>query len=204
VEGVLCAESERRIVLVRGESGRGKTEACRVLWEQGMQFEWLRCGRLDLKGASELDRPVHDFIAELRAEELLPASPSGGALDRISGLIAALDRAPQPTLLVFDNFDLGGEFSRWVERVLPAVKQHEWLRVVVAGQKVPAFAAATWGGPKFRPVVLECIPVVDWVEFGQRFNKDLPAQKVEAVYEASKGDHQLMRMLVENLCGIGS
>jgi hypothetical protein len=200
VEGVLCAESEHRIVLVRGESGRGKTQACRVLGQLGMQFEWLRCGRLDLKGTSELGPAVHNFITDLRAEKHLPTSPSGGALDRISGLIAALDRASQPTLLVFDTFEAGGEFSRWVEdRVFPAVKQHEWLRVVVAGQEVPAFAAATCRVPAL-PVTLKCIPVVDWIEFGQRYKKDLPQHEVETLYKVAGDNHTLMQGYVLKLC----
>jgi hypothetical protein len=200
VEGVLCAESKHRIVLVQGESGRGKTQACKILGRLGSELEWLRCGLLDVKGGSGLALAVGNFITDLRAEELLPVS-SGGALDRVAGLIAALDRAPQPTLLIFDTFENGGEFSRWVEeRVLPEVKQREWLRVVVAGQMVPTFSAAIYDLEELPPVTLEQILVDDWVEFGRRRKKDLPRHEVETVYKLEGNNHQLMQGYVLKLC----
>lgn len=145
VKKILCAQSKHRIVLLGGESGRGKSEICRVLRDLRWHFKWLRCGRFELKGGTEVGRALDDFIEDLQAAPLLPASAYTAPYQRANALFAALDRSPQPTLLVFDTFDEAGDFGRWVEEcVLFEVINRDWLRVVVAGQRLPKSVAVPW------------------------------------------------------------
>lgn len=200
VKKILCAQSEHRIVLLGGETNRGKSEICRVLRGLRADFKWLRCGRFELKGATEIDLALDDFIRDLQAA--LPASAPTAAHQRANELLDALDRSPQPTLLVIDAFNEGGEFRRWVEeRVLDRVKERDWLRVVVAGQNLPGYATAPCASLVAPPVLVNRNEVKDWLEYGRRWKKDLAEHKVEAIYEVAGDDHRMMQTFIMKLCG---
>jgi len=65
--------------------------------------------------------------------------------ERLAGIFIEPRRRAQPTLPVFDTYEAAGEAKDWIESVLlPYLVPARWLRVVIAGQSVPARAGSTW------------------------------------------------------------
>jgi hypothetical protein len=201
VKKVLCAQSKHRIVLLEGHSGHGKSAICHVLRDLRWHFKWLRCGRFELKGGADVGRALDDFIVDLQATAHLPASAYTAPYQRANALFAALDRSPQPTLLVFDTFEEAGDFGVWVEeRVLFEVINRDWLRVVVAGRRLPTVAmpCSSFAAP---PVKVDRLAMHDWLEYGRRFDRHLPKHKVQIIYDVAGDDHRMMQTYIRKLCG---
>ncbi len=74
----------------------------------------------------------------------LPA-PAARLDDRLGQILHELKQRAHPTLLIFDTFELAGEGADWIDKqLLLTLVRADWLRVVIAGQKVPDAAGAVW------------------------------------------------------------
>ena len=164
--GLLTRAARHRVLLIRGGSELGKTSMTQHMLGQGLACSWLACGRLDLKGGTGLDEELISFAQHLIApEDMEEVMASGKVMERLRRLFAYLQKRATPTLLIIDTYDdsQAREFSDWVEKLLlVATPRADWLRVVVAGQRVPDDRAASWAG-QAQFAKLEPPNCNDWV-----------------------------------------
>jgi hypothetical protein len=137
----------------------------------------LACGRFDFKGIIEMDAEVRAFVQDL--DVALP--PVGARLnERLGHILDGLKQRSRPALLVFDTYESAGEAQDWVEKqLLPSLIRGTWLRVVIAGQRVPERTSAIWEEDTSPPFTLKSPPAPDWFNYGQRHRPELTLADVE-------------------------
>ena len=69
----------------------------------------------------------------------------------------------------------------WRNELLPSLIRATWLRVVIAGQRVPEFAGAVWASVACAPLQLVPPPPADWFEYGKQHRPDLTLADVEVL-----------------------
>ena len=88
------------------------------------------------------------------------------------------------------------EAQEWVERqLLPGIVRAAWLRVVVAGQRVPQNAGAVWEADVL-PIVLKPPQPADWFEYGRQHRTDLTLAQVEVVCHLAPGKAGVLSQLL--------
>jgi hypothetical protein len=193
---LLTVRTTHRILLLHGPSEVGKSHLTRNLLKIGLTSSWLACGRFDLKAGAGLESEFGRFATQLEVEPAVLATP-GPVVSRLDLLLAALRRQARPTLLIFDTFEQGGEFARWVEeQALVAAMRAAWLRVVVAGQQVPAMANAPWAGVAAPPLALLKLAWEDWYSYGKQHRSDLTPEFVQQAYDFARGRHPVLEPLL--------
>lgn len=177
---LLLVDPPFQLLPIKGASQLGKTNLTREMLHNAQQLDGLHCARLELKGSNDLKAEL-DAVA-LALELPLPTGDSD--TQRLGGMLQALRRRAEATLLILDAWERAGELGEWIkDHLLPALLHAPWLRIVVAGQTCPSLS-----GPiqrKASPLqTLSMPPAADWLEFGQR------------------NGHPLTLELVETLCGL--
>jgi hypothetical protein len=174
---LLTRGSARRFLPIRGSSESGKSHITRELYANALGMPWLACGRFDFKGTTDIDREIGAFVQELG----VPRPSAGLRLHaQLGQILAALKERVRPALLVFDTYEMAGEAEEWVEKqLLPSLVRASWLRVVIAGQKVPSSPGAVWRDVAHTPIQLNPPPACDWFEFGRRHRAGLKMEEVE-------------------------
>lgn len=139
-----------------------------------------------------MDAELLTFVEHLDVP--LP-SAEHGLNGRLSRVLAALKGRARPALLILDTYEMAGEAERWVERqLLPNLIRESWLRVVIAGQRVPPVAGSIWE-PKAAPVLeLQRPRPADWLEYGRRHRPDLTLtpERVQVAWELAEGRAALL------------
>jgi hypothetical protein len=137
----------------------------------------LACGRFDFKGTTDMDDEMRAFTQQLD----VPPTPASPRLnERLSHVLEALNQRAQPALLIFDTYEAAGEAEEWVERhLLPSLFRSTWLRVVIAGQRVPKVSGSMWETNASPPIALEPPPPADWFEYGKQHRPELTLEFVE-------------------------
>ena len=109
----------------------------------------LACGRFDFKGTTDMDAEVRAFVQDLG----VPLPPADRQLnERLGHILGELKQRARPAFIVFDTYEAAGEAQDWVEKqLLPSLIRATWLRVVIAGQRVPEVAGAIWASVACRP-----------------------------------------------------
>ena len=160
---LLTRDAPWRFLPVAGQSEVGKTHITQQMLANALRLPGLACGRLDFKGTAQLEIALGSFIAELGVE-----APAGSRLsERLSRVLAALRQKERPALLIFDTYELAsGEEQDWLEKqLLLTLVRAPWLRVVVAGQKVPDRQSEPWAAVAAPVVQLQPPPPEDWLAF---------------------------------------
>jgi hypothetical protein len=160
----------------------------------GVAMPDIACGRFDFKGTTDVDAEVSAFVQELG----VPAPPRSARLsERLGHLLGALKQRAHPTLLIFDTYEMAGEAQDWVEKqLLPCLIRATWLRVVVAGQKLPDFTGAV-GAAVAGPILqLVSPPAKDWLDYGLRHGKSLTLADVETVCRLASHKASLLAQLL--------
>jgi hypothetical protein len=188
---LLTVGTTRRILLLHGPTEHGKTHLTRHLHEYALGLRWLACGRFDCKGTAGIDGEFDSFLPHLDI-----SLDTGLALDgpkRFAAILAALAQRAHPTLLVFDTYEVIGAAERWIEdQLLPTTIRAEWLRVVIAGQRVPDRTRGGWDAIAFPTISVPKPSPDDWHIFGLAHDPALQRHFVEQIYTKVDGSVSLL------------
>jgi hypothetical protein len=169
-EILLGASPPWRLLLLRGPSEVGKSHITRQMLGNALRLPGLACGRFDFKGTTDMDGEVRAFVQDLG----IPPPPTKPHLnERLGQVLDAIKRRAQPTLLILDTYEAAGEAEEWVDKqLLLSLIRATWLRVVIAGQRVPARTGAVMdiAAPV---IVLKPPPARDWFDYAARHRPDL-------------------------------
>lgn len=176
---LLTRNAPWRFLPLRGPSETGKTYITLQMFNNAVfKLPDLACGRFDFKGTTKLDDELRSFVLDLGVP-LPPASLRlSGRLDHI--LKALIDRA-LPALLVFDAYEFAGEAEDWVKQdLLRTVARRKWLRVVIAGQRVPERTGSVWEMVASPIITLNLPAPTDWFDYSRPHRPELSLTDVEA------------------------
>lgn len=191
---LLTVRARQRLLRIRGASETGKSHVTRQLLANALAMPEVACGRFDFKGTSDMDREVGAFVQDLGVR----APPAALRLhERLDHILGGLKQRARPTLLIFDTYEVAGEAQEWLEKtLLQCLIRATWLRVVVAGQRVPDSAGAVWAAVA-RPVLPLALPSpVDWFDYGRQHRADLTLAKVETACELAANKAALLAQLL--------
>jgi hypothetical protein len=178
-ECLLTRTSPWRALLVCGPSEAGKSHITRQILGNALRVPDLACGRFDFKGTTDMDAELRAFVQQLDV-----ALPSTGQRlnERLGHVLDALKRRAHPVLLVFDTYEAAGEAQDWMEKqLLSTLIRANWLRVVIAGQRVPDRASAIWESDAAPLITLKPPPPSDWLEYARQHHADLTLEDVEKI-----------------------
>ena len=162
---LLTRQSSCRLLLLRGPSESGKSLITRQVLANALRLPGLACGRFDFKGTTDMDAAVRVCVQDLG----VPLPPESVRLDeRLKSVLDHLKQRARPALLVFDTYEAAGSDGRtWVEtELLPTLVRTTWLRVIIAGQRVPDSYGTIWEHQS-SVVDLQRPGPVDWLAYGQ-------------------------------------
>ena len=142
-----------------------------------LRIQELACGRFDFKGTTGMDAEVRAFVQDLG----VPLPPANTRLnERLGHILDALKQRARPAFLVFDTYEAAGGAQDWVEKqLLPSLIRATWLRVVIAGQRLPEFTGAVSASVARAPINLEPPPPADSFEYGKQHHPGLTLAWVE-------------------------
>ena len=153
----------------------------------------LACGRFDFKGTTDMDVELRAFVQQLDV-----ALPSAGPRlgERLGHVLYVLKRRAHPALLIFDTYEAAGEAQDWMEKqLLPIVIRATWLRVVIAGQRVPDRTGAIWDSDAAPLISLKPPPPEDWLEYARQLHSDLTLEEVEKICRLAANKASTLRQL---------
>jgi hypothetical protein len=176
-ERLLTCAVPWRFLLLRGPSESGKSHITRQMLSNTLRVPGLACGRFDFKGTIDMDAEVRALVQDLD----VPLPPVGPRLnERLGHILDALKQRSRPALLVLDTYESANEAQEWVERqLLPSLIRATWLRVVIAGQRVPERTGAIWEEDASPLITLKPPPAPDWFAYGKRYRPGLTLADVE-------------------------
>lgn len=191
---LLTLGAQWRYLPIRGSSETGKSHVTRQMLANALAIPNIACGRFDFRGTTAMDSEVSAFAQFLD----VPAPPTNARLhERLGQILAALKQRANPTLLIFDTYEMAGETEDWVEKqLLPNLIRAPWLRVAVAGQKVPDPKGAIWAAMASPTIQLVSPPPNDWFEYGRQHRPDLTLPQVEIAYDLAEHKATLLAQLL--------
>jgi len=194
VSRLLTRGEAQRFLALRGASETGKTHITQQILGNALRLPGFGCGRFDFKGTTDIDAELRAFVQHLN----VPAPPAAGRLnDRLGHVLDALNRRARPALLVLDTYEQAGEAQDWVEKeLLPSLIRATWLRVVIAGQRVPERAGALWSAEACPLIQLAVPPPEDWFAFGQPHRPGITLDFVRQAHECCGGKAALLSQLL--------
>ena len=168
-----------RFLPVRGPSETGKSHITWQMLANAIYVPELACGRFDFKGTNKMEAELRVFVEDLE----VPLPPANLRLNEsLAHILSALKSRALPTLLIFDTYEVAGEAEDWVKQeLLRSLMKATWLRVVIAGQRVPERAGAIW--EKISSPVIELKPPTpeDWFDYGKPHLADLTLLEVRTL-----------------------
>lgn len=177
-EKLLMRTPPWRFLPLRGPSEVGKSHITRQMLGNVLHMPDVACGRFDFKGTTGLDAELQAFAQPL---DVPPPSAEFRLNERLGRILETLKQRARPTVLVFDTYEaVGQEAQDWVEKqLLPSLIRARWLRVVIAGQRVPERSGAIWEEIASPVVVLKPPTPADWFDYGKPHAADLTLAEVE-------------------------
>jgi hypothetical protein len=191
---LLTRNAPWRFLPLRGPSETGKSHITRQMLADALQVPDLACGRFDFKGTTDMDAELRAFVQDLGVP-MPPASPRLN--ERLAQIFDGLKRLARPALLVFDTYEAAGEAQDWVEKLLlPSLIRAIWLRVVIAGQRVPPAAGVVWTSVSRAPLQLIPPPPADWFDFAKQHRPSLTLEDVETACRLAANKSSLLAQLL--------
>jgi hypothetical protein len=198
LERMLSGESERQILLMKGESNSGKTHTLRELQNYAGRVG-IRCSYLNCKGCPALQDIWDSMVLDLAgvcAQGRLAMGRGRG-----SAIMEDLQQLRSPVLLILDTYEEApDEVKLWVEaQLLQRTGRSTGLEVVIAGQNVPDKSRYAWVN-EAEHVVLEPIrDAADWHEYTQRQGIRISLDEVGLLALAGQGRPGVIYPLLENI-----
>jgi hypothetical protein len=181
---------------IRGSSETGKSHITKQMLANVLPLPGIACGRFDFKGTTDVEAEMNSFVQFLQV--VVPeAKTTSGLNDRFGQLLAALKERAAPALLIFDTYEAAGDAQEWVDKqLLPNILRCPWLRVVIAGQRVPDANGATWLSKSRSPLELKPPPPEDWLEYGRPHKPDVTLEFVRQAHEFCGGSPSCLAQLL--------
>jgi hypothetical protein len=175
---LLTSKTQLRFLPICGPSETGKSHITRQMLGNVLAVPDIACGRFDFKGTTGMENEMKAFVQELGVEE---PKPNSRIHERLGEILTAVKQRASPTLLIFDTYEMAGDLEDWVEKqLLPCLIRASWLRLVIAGQKVPGSNRAVWGAVAHSTVQLVPPRPTDWFEYAKQNRPELSLADVEA------------------------
>ena len=191
---LLARDATWRFLPILGPTETGKSHITKQMLANALRIPELACGRFDFKGTTDMDAEVRAFVQDLGVP-LPPANPQLN--ERLGHILDALKQRARPAFLVFDTYEAAGEAQDWVEKqLLPSLIRATWLRVVIAGQRVPEVAGAVWASVACAPLQLVPPPPAEWFEYGKQYRPDLTLAEVETACRLACNKASLLAQLL--------
>jgi hypothetical protein len=193
-ERLLTSAAPWRFLALRGPSEGGKSHITRQMLSNALRLPDLACGRFDFKGTIDMDAEVRAFVQDLG----VPLPPVGPRLnERLGHILDALKQRARPALLVFDTYEAADKAQDWVEKqLLPSLIRATWLRIVIAGQRVPERSGAIWEADASPLITLKPPPPPDWFDYGKRHRPELTLAEVETACRLACDKASLLAQLL--------
>jgi SEFIR domain len=191
---LLTSKVQLRFLPICGLSETGKSHITRQMLGNVLAIPDIACGRFDFKGTTGMDNEVKAFVQQdLGVPE--PA-PNSRLQERLGEILTALKQRACPTLLIFDTYEMAGDAQDWVEKqLLPCLIRATWLRVVIAGQKVPDSIGAVWAAVAHPTVRLVTPEPADWFDYARQHRPDLTLSDVETACRLTRKSSVLDQLL---------
>jgi hypothetical protein len=160
---MLSGRSRKRILLYEGASGIGKSVLVRQAVAYAKKLN-VPVVHVDFKGGG---LNVSDILGQFDLDlgQYLPGFSKHGA-DKTHLLRKDLRALRQPIMVVFDTYEDAAEnraVSDWLNlQFLSEVETALGLSVIVAGQRVPDFGRAIWGGLAFHLPLSPITEIEHW------------------------------------------
>lgn len=161
---------------------------------------------MNFKGGQPLRNVLHTAVASLPAgwfPRYHKAAPGAPADDVLLALLQDLCRLPEPVVLNLDTYeDASADACRWVEgQLLSQAGGSDRLRVVVAGQRVPAPEGTPW---EEEAVTRELPPIDDlddWCDYARRVHivSAGHVDEISTLVKATRGSARMMGAMLSNL-----
>ena len=181
---------------IRGSSETGKSHITKQMLANALTLPGIACGRFDFKGTTDVDAEMNSFVQFLQVT-LPEAGTSLRLNDRFGQLLAALKERAAPTLLIFDTYEAAGDAQDWVDKqLLPNLLRCPWLRVVIAGQRVPDATGAIWLSAARTTLQLMPPPPKDWFDYGRLHRAGLTLTDVETACRLAAHKPSLLAQLL--------
>lgn len=192
---LLTRGAKFRYLPMCGPSDRGKTQLTRLLLGNAFRCPGIACGRFDFKGVTDVDAECQRFGQHLGIP-LPPAHPN--LTHRFNAMLSELRAAAKPTLLIFDTFEAADAAAeKWIkDDLLVELARRDWLRVVIAGQRVPQRTGETWEANAHHTITLEPPEPEDWFEFGREHKPDITLDFVKEAHRVIGGKASLLAQLL--------
>lgn len=191
---LLDREASWRFLPIYGPTETGKSHITRQMLANALRMPSLACGRFDFKGTTGMDAEVRAFVQELG----VPLPPANLQLnERLGHILDGLKQRSRPAFLVFDTYEAAGEAQDWVEKqLLPSLIRATWLRVVIAGQRVPESHGAVWASVARAPLQLVPPPTADWFEYSKHHRPGFTLADVETACRLASNKASLLAQLL--------
>jgi hypothetical protein len=183
-----------RYLPVRGSSESGKSQMTKQLLGNALRCTGLACGRFDFKGTTDVDSELQRFVQHLG----IPVPPVLPTLtQRLGAVLGALTTRARPALLIFDTFEDAGDAEQWVkEHLLVALIRSPWLRVLIAGQRIPERGGASWDAEASATIVLSTPAPEHWLAYSQPYKPGITLEFVQQAHQHSGGKPSVLAQLL--------
>jgi hypothetical protein len=191
---LLARDVTWRFLPILGPTETGKSHITKQMLANALRIPELACGRFDFKGTTGMDAEVRSFVQFLGVP-LPPANPQLN--ERLGHILDELKQRARPAFVVIDTYEAAGEAQDWVEKqLLPSLIRANWLRVVIAGQRVPKAAGAVWASVACAPPQLVPPPPAEWFEYGKQYRLGLTLAEVETACRLACNKVSLLAQLL--------
>jgi hypothetical protein len=142
VVDLLAGRGPHRILMIKGESGFGKSELVHQSYEYATLLG-VPVARLDFKASNENVSELLGRIYVDLGEHLPNFTREGGSKNHL--LLKDLRALRRPVLVIVDSYEKAGALSDWVcSQLLPEVEKSLGLAVLVAGTSCPDADDIRW------------------------------------------------------------
>lgn len=205
--GLLAEQSSERLLLLHGPTDRGKSSLLAVFEQQARALPPVVCGRADFKNGPSLRDVLDNLSQDLRAIRFVRFErelrrPVEEPLRR--AFLQDLSESRNPVVLLLDDYEEAtDEAQRWVEQSLFSLaRRFDGLRIVVAGQKVPALeASALWASVAHSHELPPITDPVSWCRYLREVLgvTGIPDEHVVTMVKAARGSPRPLSTLLAGL-----
>ncbi len=196
---IISGQEKKRIMLLSGDSGKGKTVLLNELRNYA-EKQKIATAFLDFSGCPTLDDLFETMLQDIN-NSLLPQTLNAEEPKRQHRFISDLKNLCTPLILVLDAYEQASEDAkRWMEsHFLLRLKQTPAVTVIIAGQRIPVHESLSWNELTTEFELPPITKVKDWQNFVRiKWGcNHITKEHVEALTIGAKGDPALIFSLLE-------